>query len=82
VKLSELRAELNDLDRMAKYGCGNHGCIICAPAGLGTNSICMCSPYKFSERLLWLAAECESGGRYNKFEKETKTAETRKEGAP
>ena len=46
-----------------RFGCGNHGCIINPPKGMGTNSTCQCRPALFRDALLNLASMCEETGR-------------------
>jgi hypothetical protein len=65
--LTEFQKELNSLNRWAQHGCGNHGCIIKPPTGLGTNMTCQCYPEKFSEVLLNLAAAIEPKNKYERF---------------
>lgn len=71
MKVSHLQEELEKLLNWSKYGCGNHGCRIYKPKGMGTNGSCQCSPYAFGERMLYLASELEKDGKYGRFEAET-----------
>lgn len=59
----ELQEDVENLARRLKYGCGNHGCRINPPKGMGTNSICQCTPLKISRALLELAERAEQMGR-------------------
>ena len=72
MNLTALQKEMEELNFWAKHGCTNHGCKIEPPRGMGTNSTCQCTPHAFSERLLWLAAELDKGGKYAQWEKECK----------
>ena len=53
--LEDLRKSLDRLALKAKFGCGNHGCVILPPKGMGTNSSCTCSPRAFARSLRQLA---------------------------
>jgi hypothetical protein len=70
MKLSEFQREMESLNRWAQHGCGNHGCVISPPKGQGTNSTCQCTPYRFSETLLAMAAEVAPQTKYKGFDKE------------
>lgn len=67
MNLQEFQKELNKLNNWAQRGCGNHGCVIKPPQGIGTNASCQCTPYAFSEMLLWLASEIEPLNKRDKF---------------
>jgi len=41
-------------------GCGNHGCVIRPPHGLGTNASCRCRPKDFARDLRQLAAALDT----------------------
>lgn len=56
---SEIADSLDQLSRKLRVGCGNHGCRISPPEGMGTNSICQCMPIKFAKEFLELATVCE-----------------------
>jgi hypothetical protein len=47
----DLIHSLEMLLKQMKYGCGNHGCVIRPPKGMGTNSICRCYPSYVSHDL-------------------------------
>lgn len=61
--LSTLRSAVQGLAYRLQYGCGNHGCRIRPVRGMGTNSICQCTPVKVARELLNLAEMAESMGR-------------------
>jgi hypothetical protein len=65
--LPEFQKELNNFNNWVQNGCGNHGCVIKQPKGMGTNAGCQCSPHRFSEILLWLAAEIEPENKRDQF---------------
>jgi hypothetical protein len=69
IPLREFQARMNSLNHMAQHGCGNGGCQIEKPKGMHTNAGCFCTPRRFSEELLWLAAEVEKHGRYRMWPK-------------
>ena len=60
---------LESLARKLRHGCGNHGCEINPPKGMGTNCCCQCQPRRFSSDLLLLAVEVERQGRHWEKEK-------------
>lgn len=72
MKLSDLKHEIHQLDHWAHHGCGNHGCRIKPPVGMGTNAGCQCNPHAFAERLLWLACELDKAGKYGRWEQDDK----------
>ncbi len=59
----DLIEDVKKLVSHLKYGCGNHGCIINPPKGMGTNMSCKCSALNFSRILLVLAEQVEAMGR-------------------
>ena len=61
--IEDLSESVERLARRLKYGCGNHGCRINPPKGMGTNAVCRCSPREISKLLLDLAALTEEMGR-------------------
>jgi hypothetical protein len=63
VTLEEMKRELALIQRRLVYGCGNNGCRIYQPKGMGTNAICHCGPQNTSRELLSLALEAEETGR-------------------
>lgn len=63
MKLEHLRESVSALERQLRLGCGNNGCVIYPPKGLGTNSICRCRPSNIIADLLDMALWVESGGR-------------------
>jgi hypothetical protein len=65
--IAEFQAQMKRLNDTAQHGCGNHGCKINPPKGQGTNGGCSCTPYNFSESLLWLAAELVPDGKYTRW---------------
>jgi hypothetical protein len=69
MSIEELQKRINSLHHWATVGCGNHGCQIMPPKGMGTNAGCSCTPHAFSEVLLNLAADLAVGGRYAKWDK-------------
>lgn len=58
----DLQESLNYLQLQLLHGCGNHGCVINQPKGLGTNSVCNCRPKVFVKTLLNLAMLTEEMG--------------------
>jgi hypothetical protein len=62
VGLPLLRSEVQGLAHRLQYGCGNHGCRIRPVHGMGTNSICQCTPVRIARELLNLAEMAESMG--------------------
>lgn len=38
-------------------GCGNHGCVINPPKGMGTNAGCKCEGYQFKREINWILRE-------------------------
>lgn len=66
MKLSNLIDSLEKLTARLRYGCGNHGCVIYNPKGMGTNMICKCYPREIAAKLLNLAAELELDSVLNK----------------
>ena len=60
--VDELQDVVEGLYLRLTYGCGNHGCLVRPPPGMGTNAICRCTPVKFSKELLEIAAELEKCG--------------------
>lgn len=60
--LLEFQIRMTAIDRLLRYGCGNHGCQIHSQVGWGTNAICKCTPREFSKELLEIAAELEKDG--------------------
>jgi hypothetical protein len=65
--LEEFQVEIDRLHDWAFWGCGNHGCRIDPPKGMGTNSTCQCTPHEFSETLLHLASEASKHGKYARW---------------
>lgn len=55
MNLTYVQAQIESLDSQLRYGCGNHGCRIKSPTGMGTNSLCQCTPYEIRRQLLSLA---------------------------
>lgn len=60
--IEDLSESIDRLARLLKYGCGNHGCRIKPPKGMGTNAVCKCNPHRISRLLLDLAALTEQMG--------------------
>lgn len=58
--LTQARNTIDDIQARMHLGCGNHGCCIQAPIGMGTNSVCRCTPREIARRLRWLAQELET----------------------
>jgi len=61
--LAETRKMIDDIQFRLANGCGNHGCQIKQPTGMGTNSSCRCNPSVFAEELFYIGLELE---RYNR----------------
>lgn len=61
--LENLSESVDRLSARLKHGCGNHGCRINPPKGMGTNATCKCSPREIARLLLDLAALTEEMGR-------------------
>jgi len=55
--------EIRQIAEHMENGCGNHGCVIRKPGGMGTNAPCHCSPRRFVKYLLDAAVLAESVGR-------------------
>ena len=51
-------------------GCGNNGCVINPPKGMGTNSSCMCGPYYHAKSLHYIARELEDSQQKHKWDKD------------
>ena len=49
--LADLRRRLSKLQDQLTHGCGNNGCIIKHPSGMGTNANCRCQPYQIARDL-------------------------------
>lgn len=49
--LDDLRESLTKLQMKLNHGCGNHGCCINDPKGMGTNASCTCSPEAIAKQL-------------------------------
>jgi hypothetical protein len=61
--IDDIRQAIKQLDRQLTYGCGNHGCRIKPPVGMGTNASCRCTPIEMANRLLNLSLFLEEMGR-------------------
>lgn len=61
--IEDLSESVERLARRLKHGCGNHGCRINPPKGMGTNVVCNCSPREIAKLLLDLAVITEEMGR-------------------
>ncbi len=61
--LDDLRDAIRQIDRQLTHGCGNHGCRIKPPVGMGTNAICKCTPLEMANLMLRLALLLEEMGR-------------------
>ena len=61
--IDDIRQAIKQLDRQLTYGCGNHGCRIKPPVGMGTNASCRCTPIDMANRLLNLSLFLEEMGR-------------------
>ncbi len=74
--LDTFQRRMEKLNLWAQHGCGNHGCTIEKPKGMGANMGCNCRARDFSMHLLELAAEIESThGPYQWWKKaDSKTA--------
>ena len=63
------RADLIDglegIIRQLTHGCGNHGCRINPPTGMGTNAICSCTPKKMARNFRCLKERMEEYGNQN-----------------
>lgn len=60
--LGHLRDSVERLLNQLKWGCGNHGCRINPPKGVGTNAICRCYPRDISRTLFNLSLLTEKIG--------------------
>ena len=59
----ELAECLESLARKLRNGCGNHGCVIFDPPGMGTNSNCTCRPSVFAMFLRQLSLQVDELGK-------------------
>lgn len=55
----EVRERLERLTRQMTKGCGNHGCWIAQPEGLGTNGACRCAPREIARQLTDIARQLQ-----------------------
>ena len=46
--LRDFQKELESIYNWSTKGCGNHGCVINPPKGMGTNASCQCYPQAFA----------------------------------
>lgn len=60
--LDDLLSSVTNLRNQVLHGCGNHGCIIKPPSGMGTNSTCRCQPYRIAKDLRRLADAVDKNG--------------------
>ena len=67
--LQDFQKELESIYIWSTKGCGNHGCIINPPKGMGTNASCQCYPQAFADELLYLAQQVEPQFRYKGWNK-------------
>jgi hypothetical protein len=67
--LRDFQTELEHIYNWATKGCGNHGCVINPPKGMGTNASCQCSPQSFADALLDLGEQVVPESRYKKWDK-------------
>lgn len=51
---------LQGIERRLEHGCGNHGCCVKQPTGMGTNGACRCSPREVAKELRWTAEALEA----------------------
>jgi len=51
----ELADLLTGVSLQLSLGCGNHGCRINPPKGMGTNAGCQCTPQRIAKDLLQIA---------------------------
>lgn len=61
--IKDLLYSVGMLAKRLEHGCGNHGCRIKPPKGMGTNAGCRCTPEVISTELLHLAGRVEGMGR-------------------
>lgn len=58
-KLKPIRDELQEILSRLEWGCGDHGCKIHKPKGMGTNGGCQCRPRYIAAKLLDIAEDIE-----------------------
>ena len=63
VTLVTIQGAISHLNNRIHFGCGNHGCLIKAPKGMGTNMNCKCTPEKIRKDILGIALAIESMGK-------------------
>ena len=63
VTLTTIQDAIHNLSERIHFGCGNHGCLIKAPKGMGTNMNCKCTPREISRELLDIAISIEKMGK-------------------
>lgn len=63
IQLAEL---LNLVDKRLRHGCGNHGCSVKPPKGMGTNAVCKCDPASIARMLRSFATLCDIQVKDNK----------------
>ena len=52
---------IKKLYEQSMYGCGNHGCLIKRPIGMGTNASCRCSKKEIARNLKRIVQLLEDG---------------------
>ena len=60
--LADLLHSVAMLHNQVLHGCGNHGCVIKPPSGMGMNAGCRCQPYRIARDLRQLAEAVERSG--------------------
>lgn len=60
--LADLINSVARLHNQLLHGCGNHGCVIKPPTGIGTNAICRCRPDQIARDLKKLSQAVDRVG--------------------
>jgi hypothetical protein len=60
--LDDLIQSVTRLHNQLLNGCGNHGCVIKQPTGIGTNAICRCRPDQIARDLKKLSQAVDRAG--------------------
>jgi len=70
MRIPDLQKQIATLYVWSQNGCGNHGCRIKKPVGMGTNSTCSCNPDAFKTALwsMLLALDKDHPSKYSSFD--------------
>lgn len=69
-RLQQVKRDLDEIQKRLTSGCGNHGCVVKRPVGMGTNSACKCTPFAIARALQWTAEAIKRGGHPSKWEEQ------------